>query len=466
MDNGGVSSIRPVPPISAKRQGYLDPAETGSPWLFNPHAMVEKPVHPPRGAKVEAHAAADDIRAFGSLLTHAYARYGRYADAGLDVHGIVEHHARRVAEQEETTYADAFLPLFEELRTAVPDNHLNPGIPERADLWSSPRLLVREFRGSSGRLNDARRAVGAIGATAQKVPMLSQGTIDSIGSVAVLGTDGESELRALGYAPVADATPEESLVPVDGPAYSFRRSGNTGIIRLPDFDLSRPGVTEDLERLVADAPRHRQADRLVIDLRGNSGGSTYPITQWAAAMRSPRSTHREAITARYGSGLQEAVSTWNLGVFIGANYADQPWAKHIIDAGRATRKLWPLGPGTPMSEPADAAGIVGTADTDWQGEILVLVDRRNASSGELAALTLRDWLGAKIVGERTGGFLEGLSVQAYQLPATGLMVNVPSIEAAFKDSRIREGAGLPVDLALEDPAASPESIAGAYFRAR
>ena len=457
---------RTIPPISTERQQYLDPERTGSPWIFDPDEMVPYDVRLPRGAATDARAAADDIRAFGSLLRHTYARHDRYAEAGLDVDAVIDRHARRVAARGRITFADAFLPLLTELRTAVPDNHLSPGMPERADLWSAPALLVREFRGPVDRLDDARRATGAIAATAQRVPLLQQGTLDIAGSVAAFSTAGEAALRAAGFTPVADATPETALVPTSGPAYSFRRSGTTGIIRLPDFDVGRPGASEQLDQLVADVAKHRESARLVIDLRGNGGGSTFPIMQWAAAMRTPASVHREAITSRFGSGLQEAVSTWNMGAFIGANYADQPWAKPAIDAGRATQQLWPLGSGTPLSPPGPGAELRGTADSDWNGELLVLVDRRNASSGELAALMLRDWLGATIVGERTGGFLEGLNVQPYQLPATGLLVNVPSIEAAFDDPRIREGAGLPVDIALADPTASAESIVDALDAAR
>ncbi len=458
-----MSVNRTLPPISAERQGYLDPARTGSPWLFDPDAMVQYDMRLPRGAEVDAHGAAEDIRTFGSLLKHTYARYDRYAQAGVNVDEIVEQHAHHVAQKDHITFADAFLPLLTELRVAVPDNHLNPGMHERDDLWKSPELLVREFRGPSDRLDDARRAAGAIASTAQQVPLLRNGTLDEIGSVAALGTDGEAELRRLGYAPVADATPDASLVPIDDPTYSFRRSGTTGIIRLPDFDISRPEVLKGLDQFVADTAQHRECDQLVIDLRGNSGGSNLSIMQWTTAMRKPMSSHRETVTTRFGSGMQEAVSLWNLGMFIGANYADQPWALEMIEAGTATQKLWPLRPETPMSPPTAGAELRGTGTSDWAGEILVLVDRRNASSGELPALTLRDWLGAKIVGERTGGFLEGLNVQPYQLPATGLIVNVPSIEATFDDPRIHEGAGLPVDVALADPAASAESIADAYF---
>lgn len=461
-----VDVSRTIPLISAERQQYLDPVRTGSPWLFDPERMAQYHVRLPRGAVVDARAAADDIRSFGSLLRDTYARYDRYAEAGLDVDAVIDRHAHRVAAHHRVKFADAFLPLLTELRTAVPDNHLNPGMQERADLWSSPELLVREFRGPVDRLDDARRAAGAITSTAQRVPLLQQGTLDTIGSVAALGVEGESALRAAGFKPVSDATPESALMPIDGTAYSFRRSGTTGIVRLPDFDLGRPGVSEQLDQFVADAAKHRESERLVIDLRGNGGGSTFPIMRWAAAMRTPASVHREAISSRFGSGLQEAVSTWNVGAYIGANYPDEPWAKAVIDAGRATQKLWPLGTETPASPQASGPELRGTADSDWNGEILVLVDRRNASSGELAALTLRDWLGAKIVGERTGGFLEGLNVQPYQLPATGLLVNVPSIEATFDDTRIHEGAGLPVDIALADPAASAESIADALAASR
>jgi hypothetical protein len=126
------------------------------------------------------------------------------------------------------------------------------------------------------------------------------------------------------------------------------------------------------------------------------------------------------------------------------------------DAARSTSH-WPLSEQTPL-DAADGPDPRGTARGNYRGRVVVLVDRFNGSSGETAALMARDWLGATIVGERTAGAIEGANVLSFPLPNTGVELHIPGIQNRFHDERVKESAGIPIDVALARPGAPVEEL--------
>lgn len=62
---------------------------------------------------------------------------------------------------------------------------------------------------------------------------------------------------------------------------------------------------------------------------------------------------------------------------------------------------------------------------------------------------------------RTAGALLGTNVLEHRLPATGLVVAVPTRRTVYDDPRIVEGGGIPIDVALDDPAMPALAVAHA-----
>lgn len=469
----GVAPAAPRALAPQHRFGYLDPKITGSAWLFDPKRMPKDPYAGwiGEGAKVDAIAAAADLRALGSLLADTYGRYHQYKQRNIDVPSMLERHAKRVERMNAPTALEAFVPAIADLRAALPDNHFMP-VAEGAwqQLERDPRLKVQEFRGDARRLEAAAATSGALPHTTAVVPVADAGATQArIGSVSVQGTAEVETLQKLGYTPVSTSVPDADLLPVPAEgAYSYSEQGDVGIIRVWSFSADGKAAA-DLQQLVKDAPLHRQKSKLIIDMRGNGGGNDGYMREWLKQLRARTSTLASPYKNEggYSSGKQAALSAWNWSVYADKYMTDDPLQKDMIEWGRSTKALWPLNDTTRFGDGDDGGGYEdrGSATTDWKGEIAVLVDRRNASSGESAAIWLRDNLGAKIIGERTGGYLEGMNVQTYQLPNTGFTVIVPSVRAAWKDNRIAEGAGIPIDAALQSPGAPAESIAQAIFGA-
>jgi hypothetical protein len=88
------------------------------------------------------------------------------------------------------------------------------------------------------------------------------------------------------------------------------------------------------------------------------------------------------------------------------------------------------------------------ADTPYDGRVVVLVSRSSVSSGESAAHALASALGATVVGERTGGWLQYTNAPVYLLPHTGMRWALATKRNYF--DRAVEGLGIPVDYYLND----------------
>jgi len=152
------------------------------------------------------------------------------------------------------------------------------------------------------------------------------------------------------------------------------------------------------------------------------------------------------------NGIQEVVGGWNALAYGLKFFRPDESTPFLKQRMAELRTRFPLPAGAPPSPPAPPASFRGHAETDWPGRVVVLVDRASGSAAEDGALMLRHYMGASIVGERTGGFIESGNIFPFPLPATGVTVGVPNFGVRFSDPRIAEGAGIPVDVALDDPA--------------
>lgn len=207
------------------------------------------------------------------------------------------------------------------------------------------------------------------------------------------------------------------------PAYEWRTDGDTAVIVLRSFRVADQRIRPQLERFVADYDAHARHPELVFDLRGNGGGDMRPIRRWLARAR-PDGWQSYRTTEILRPIAQS--KAWNRAVEwqVRNGTVDTAGAAAERDRIAAT---WPeLARAPRLAEhdgrhPGDESG-----GAPYAGRVRVLVDERTGSSGELAAFELREALAATLIGDRTAGAAEYGEVVRYVLPATGLVVAVPT----------------------------------------
>lgn len=209
------------------------------------------------------------------------------------------------------------------------------------------------------------------------------------------------------------------------------------------------GGSEDEELLArwsATGDRHFAFDRIVLDLRGNSGGNDGHTFEWARRRFREVPLHvRESRWEVRGKSL----GSWNAFAWRDAREGEAV-PPHLVSGKHDPRRDdrielhqtdWPLEAG----------------DQPWDGRMLVLVDRGTRSSGESSAWMLHEGLGARLLGSPTMGMIEYGNIVPYVLPDSGLVINLPTKHNDYR--RPVESVGFPVDVALDGdvPAATVAS---------
>lgn len=202
----------------------------------------------------------------------------------------------------------------------------------------------------------------------------------------------------------------------------------TGYVYLPSFNA--PHVADDVHEIIADL-QTQGAGSLILDLRGNLGGR-----------------------------LSE------LGLVLGA-FIEGPWAQAVSRGEIAWESVYYI-------EGKRGYNVLATVDepvaeqtlenpVHFFGPLVVLVDRRNSSAGEVAALVLQEMGRATVIGEPTGGNVE--AVRGFDLPDGSLVMVavanlqgptgnpfdggvVPDIEASESLQELARGYDAPVAEAL------------------
>jgi hypothetical protein len=202
-----------------------------------------------------------------------------------------------------------------------------------------------------------------------------------------------------------------------------------------------------LEDWVANAARDFEHDRILLDLRGNTGGNDGFAYAWCE--RRLRAVEGFCTTATWCVG-GAPLGYWNSAAWRQALYGEAP---AVLVAGRHDPQ-----PGDVL-EVVKETHALPAGDRPWDGRMVVLVDGRTRSSGESSAWLLRGGLGARLVGEPTWGMIEYGNIVNYVLPRGGIVVSLPT---KSNDYGFRvEGVGFPVDVAL-DPARPVEDVARAF----
>jgi hypothetical protein len=218
-----------------------------------------------------------------------------------------------------------------------------------------------------------------------------------------------------------------------------------GIRRL----MGDPADERALAAWVAGADRDFEHDRIVVDLRGNSGGNDGHTYDWAERrLRGVEGFVTSSTWCVRGTPL----GYWNAAAWRQAKDGADAVPPSLLRGRHDPRP-------DDVLEVVDETHALPAGDRPWAGRMVVLVDGRTRSSGESSAWLLREALGARIAGEPTKGMIEYGNIVPYVLPSSGVVVHLPT---KSNDYGFRvEGVGFPVDVEL-DPAVPADEVARAF----
>ncbi len=248
----------------------------------------------------------------------------------------------------------------------------------------------------------------------------------------------------------AEETAKKENPPADPPVYSFEIQGDTAWIRLRSFSAR---YDRELSRFVQDATRHRRHARLVLDLRGNGGGSNRYGYEWIKQLISHPIALGQ-VCQNVGADLAALQANQAIRQWVCACNANQNDTKRIqsLKEQAWSQMLRSVEMSSQPEAQCHPMELLGAAENDYKGQILVLVDRHTASSAENIVLALKHLENTWVIGEPTGGFIEAGELGFALLPRSGLAWGIPTKRFDFSGLPIRaEAVGLPVDVVLPDP---------------
>lgn len=213
------------------------------------------------------------------------------------------------------------------------------------------------------------------------------------------------------------------------------------------------GKLSELEAFVATAPRLRDAKSVVVDVRGNGGGSNTYAKEWFKALTNGKLTPtvvdrldsdvtRQGI---YNDTLCELAEGFVTDEAAKKEIADRlSYASMMLDTAQRQGELFRRWQSRTFEE-------VGAAPKAFEAPIVVLTDKQCVSACE-SFLTMTKHLDkAIVVGENSGGSGVFAEVLVYRLPKSGLgmTAGMKHFHHADPSKDIPEGRGLLPDVWLD-----------------
>jgi len=217
------------------------------------------------------------------------------------------------------------------------------------------------------------------------------------------------------------------------------RIGGIPVLRIRSFSEHHE---EHIERFLETADRYREASCVIVDLRGNGGGSEAYVIEWIR-----RLTDRRAGSAFFTCELKSRTTmmgranymTYLLDLYPKADFYRREAARFLDSARSITEPLW-AGPFTPQ-----------TARIPNDTTVVIITNGRVASAGEGFVMRARHAENVVVVGENTHGALTFGNVSAHQLPHSKMNVRLPINFGLFPDLVFREEEGLAPDYWVPAP---------------
>ena len=411
---------------------------------------VTAPVPPRAATSLSAAAVAEDLAALHRVLRE---RYAGYEDLGWDLAAAgsswderATRFARRVAEPEQWLVRDAYA-LFADFLDPVEDVHFwirGPASeggahdPPRRQLYTAhdPYFTGLRVRAADGRYlvvgaPEGRAALAGrelVGVAPVRPETLARGTpylLPTVGDELLVGVfhsadpDAPLALTLRG----ADGVDAEELFPLHrgGGLLPRARQAAWRLMRAPDVLFSTVSVrtcsADALRGLTDAATALRDEEVVVLDLRGNVGGSDTPVAEWSLAFSG------QEFRWHHAANLQP-----------GAAPGPERWTCHL---GSTVAAAWPG---------------ANRAPRPYAGRLFVLSDRRVASSGETFLALASQIPGAVVLGENSAGCTSYGNADVIEtLPNTGITVRFGRTRFVAELHRpTREGVGYLPDLWLDD----------------
>jgi hypothetical protein len=216
------------------------------------------------------------------------------------------------------------------------------------------------------------------------------------------------------------------------------------------------GSAED-DRVLWDWARasaeHFAYDRIVVDLRGNSGGNDAITLEWLLPSLAADATIPGTASGWYVNGA--SLGFWNSAALVEARDG-----LDAVPVYHREHRHTPS-PDDVLELRAEVEDEVEAGERPWHGKMLVYVDGKTCSSGESSSWLLRHGLGAQVIGRRTAGMLEYGNIVPYVLPDSGLCVRLPTKRNDFGIPM--ELVGFPVHTEL-DPRTPLDDVARDFDR--
>jgi hypothetical protein len=198
---------------------------------------------------------------------------------------------------------------------------------------------------------------------------------------------------------------------------------------------------------------HFAYDRIIVDLRGNSGGNDAITIAWLLPSLTAGVDIPGAVSGWYVNGT--SLGFWNSSALVEA----RDGLDGVPMYHREHRHT--LSPDDVLELRIESDDDIPAGERPWHGKMLVYVDGNTCSSGESSSWMLRHGLGARVIGHRTAGMLEFGNIVPYVLPDSGLCVRLPTKRNDFGIPM--ELIGFPVHIEM-DPRTPLEDVARDFDR--
>jgi len=227
---------------------------------------------------------------------------------------------------------------------------------------------------------------------------------------------------------------------VDAVQFDVLEEG-VGYLRIDTFvNYRRPVDPADVYGPVFDQLQSDEFETLIIDTRYNGGGSTDAVIGLIGFLTddaSPLFASKQVKTIDL-STYSNVIDTWDPRALTpepsGFAITENGWFRVLAD-----------------TDPI-ALGPIPAQSPKFEGEVILLTSRANASGVTMLLSTLRDRIGARLIGEATGGSSEGPTagqIFFLQLPNSGIRVRIPWQLQSLNVASFEPGLGVTPDIHVD-----------------
>ncbi len=198
---------------------------------------------------------------------------------------------------------------------------------------------------------------------------------------------------------------------------------------------------DELEEFLQTAESFKDENYLILDIRGNNGGSTTWPIKWVEAFTGEKPEEKTIDTALISKTT--LMGKINLYRQYSVEYPEVDTYKRELDRFEAVLDSYEKESKTPYWE---TKGLPETQQIPNETTIIVITDREVASAGEMFIDYLRQMENVIVIGENTAGVTVFAEISRHQLHNSKLSVQLPCRLFFPVGSEVKEGEGVTPDL--------------------